>query len=297
MNPRGNGLRASLEQAADDATADIDPGLLSERLIARARSSQPIRSRRQWIIPLLAATAVAVLATSTALIADHSDHRSVPVASSVPAPSISVPPTSTPTSASPTAPSSSPTPSTSAPTTPVATQIVVLRPVTANGAPAPGYTVGSVPIQTVEKCGASFYTQDANVYGCSPTSANAIACLKSTGGTLLCLTSPQSHVLIRVRPSDTLPLASAPASPLPLGVSLTSGAQCSAYYNGTNPGAGNLFAAYGCDQDVGIFASIFLHPFDVSSAQWTAQLFNADGSGSERTGYVQTAYYVGAATA
>ena len=175
------------------------------------------------------------------------------------------------------------------------TRIVVVRPVTAQGTPAAGYSVSAEQVEAVERCHASPYMRESGVYECSPSAANAVACMKSTHGTLLCLFSTDSHMLHRVRPTDALPAVTAPADPVPLGLSLTSRVRCTAYYNGTNPTAGRLFAVYGCSQHVGIFAANFQHPFDVSTAQWTAHLFNADGSGAERRGYVQTAYYVGTA--
>jgi hypothetical protein len=175
------------------------------------------------------------------------------------------------------------------------TRIVVVRPVTAQGTPAAGYSVSAERVEAVEKCHASPYMRESGVYECSPSAANAVACMKSTHGTLLCLSSIAKHMLYRVRPTDALPAVTAPADPLPLGVSLTSRARCTAYYNGTNPTVGRLFAEYECSHQVGIFTANFQHPFDVSTAQWTAHLFNADGSGAERRGYVHIAYYVGTA--
>lgn len=169
----------------------------------------------------------------------------------------------------------------------------MVRPVTRQGTPAAGYSVVGGEVEAVEKCYTSRYTRESGVYDCSPSSANAVACLKSTHGTLLCLYSNDMHVLVRVRPTDALPAVTEPADPVPLGVLLTSGARCTAYYNGTNPTAGTLFAEYGCSGHVGIFTASVRHPFDVSTAQWKAHLYNADGSGVQRRGFVQAAYFVG----
>jgi len=103
----------------------------------------------------------------------------------------------------------------------------VLRPVHADGTPAPGYrvTIESVQGFTCDE-GASPSAVDPDIRVCGFTALNTLSCWRSTGHTVLCLRDAYTRSLVRIRYTGTFAHVAAPIRPAPQGLTLTTGAHC-----------------------------------------------------------------------
>ncbi|MEO9239821.1 MAG: hypothetical protein ABI418_17205, partial [Jatrophihabitantaceae bacterium] len=223
---------------------------------------------------------------------------------------ISSPSASAASSASTTKPvaahsSTSAAPSSATPAGPPPTQRTVIRPVTADGQPAAGFTVTAEAggqLACGEHPEPSAVAVSPRIAFCLPGAEYAVACWPSgTAGQALCFRDAWSHTVARVatdRAFDTR-LVRAPAQPQPLALLLSDGTRC------------NI-------RDLGAWAAPKLHPdwvgyyscgltrviygpladrdqagIDESTSSWTVQVTAASGTGSFSTLRVVRAYFVG----
>jgi len=106
-----------------------------------------------------------------------------------------------------------------------ATSVVVVRPVRADGTPAPGWAVH-------RERGRAFCDEAApsavrpGIVACSPSAAYLPACWRSAHHTVLCVRDPRAHELVRMRYAGRFPQVAKPAVPVPLAMRLFNGAFC-----------------------------------------------------------------------
>lgn len=177
-----------------------------------------------------------------------------------------------------------------------ATRTVVVRPVTVDGAAAPGWRVHR------ERDGAaSCYDASApaavddGITSCSPSAMYLPACWHSTHHTVLCLRDVTKHELVRVRYRGSYPSVSAPEQPSPQEVVLAHDQRCTLRVGGawgTVPSHPSWVGFYSCDH-----GSVYGPPdgdgIDRTRAAWRVHLVHADSSVGRRS--VRTAYLVGTA--
>lgn len=105
------------------------------------------------------------------------------------------------------------------------TAIRVVRPVTAAGTPAAGWTVHRERGRA--SCdGAAVSAVRAGIVSCSPSAAYLPACWRSGHHTVLCLRNPLEHTLVRMRYVGAFPQVAKPATPTPLAMRLFDGHTC-----------------------------------------------------------------------
>jgi hypothetical protein len=214
-------------------------------------------------------------------------------------------------------PAPTPTPSPSRPhaTPPVRTQpsaptaatvVVVLRPVTRSGRPAPGYTVTDEPASTI-MCGPtatvnlpvepSAVAVDGNILSCSPSAAYAVACWKNPAPSMaLCFRDPWSKELARIPVDGSFPAAAAPSQAQPLGLLLSNGDKCRV----RDGGAWSIFAQhpdlrgfYFCTRGKALWGARGSSGVNRSSSTWTVAEAPGSGSGPLTTVRVLKAYFIG----
>jgi hypothetical protein len=109
---------------------------------------------------------------------------------------------------------------------PARTQRTVVRPVTAAGRPAPGWTVSRLK-GAVTCSGRSPSSVDPGVASCYPTAFALRACWKSQDHTALCVRDARVQRLVRVRYTGAFPAAvKAPPFIAPMDLELTNGNAC-----------------------------------------------------------------------
>jgi hypothetical protein len=184
-----------------------------------------------------------------------------------------------------------------------ATRQVTLRPVTAAGRPAPGWTVKAggptIDCSAGERSAAA--TTDG-VLTCDPSAASASACWRAADGAhAYCLYDPRTRTLSE----DTLQGGAFPAArpseipPAPLGVDLVGDVRCTQ----RDGGAASALAQhpdwvvyYYCGADAGdaVWAAPDAADGGVSrdDGPWSVQLASSDGSAKVREVLVGTAYFV-----
>jgi hypothetical protein len=219
-------------------------------------------------------------------------------------------PSSTPATTVPSTAAPSPSASTAGSTAPArpATQRVVIRPVTATGRLAPGYTLVARQAADQLSCGGSAYPTepsqvavDDGIAYCSPSAAYAVACWPGpTHNTALCFGNPWQRQVDQLSTEGPLTGVSAPRNPSPLGLELSDGTRCSLRDGGAwgeldqHP---ELVGTYYCTGDLAVWANGHSDGIDRSSPTWTVRLAPMSGHGTLRPVTVHTAYYVGTATA
>jgi hypothetical protein len=202
-------------------------------------------------------------------------------------PPVSRPPATTPVPTKPAAP------------TPV-TEIVVLRPVTASGDPAPGYTVTDETTSTitcVPPPGPSKVAVDGNILACSPAAAYAVACWKDpTPSMAVCFNDPWTKKLARVRLEGSFPTVTARPQVDPLGLLLSNGEHCRIRNGGAwsalegHPGWSGTYA---CSNGKVLWGNGGSSGVNRSSPRWTVEQTPATGIGQLSTLRVVQAYFVG----
>ena len=226
-------------------------------------------------------------------------------------------PPSTPVAATPptTAPATTPPstgPAATAPSTPAstapsgtaggdATTQTVLRPVTAAGTAATGWTVrtSTQPI-TCSPAEPSPVAVTPGIAYCGPSAAFAIACWRADAGHALCAVDSQ-HVLTRYPVSGTFAVPSAPPdAPAPFTMTLADGASCTIRDGGTGTRLTihpDWVQYYFCTDGAGHTTAVFAPPngtgVSASSPLWTVDVAADDGSGDITAVPVQTATFVG----
>lgn len=190
------------------------------------------------------------------------------------------------------------TSSTHAPSQPHTTT-VVLRPVTAKGYPAPGFTV--VPESGVQVlCGPpvdpSPGAVDGDILECSPSAEYAVACWPShRAGYVLCLRDPWSKTLAEIA-AVAVPKVAAPAKPRPLAMMLSNGTRCD-FRNGgawnSLEGHPGWYGTYSCASDQAVWGQGSESGIDTAHPQWTVSTAPLGGNGPLVMRTVATAYFVG----
>jgi hypothetical protein len=176
------------------------------------------------------------------------------------------------------------------------TATVVVRPVTAAGAPAPGYRVRRVRHVFVSCAGPALAAVDAGIVECFPTAAYLPSCWKSVRHTVLCLRDPRRHVLLRVRYAGGLHPEPALAVPAPQLLVLGSGPACSIRIGGawgTVPGHPRWVGYYACDRGTIWGPADDRRGVDRSEPTWMVHWANRRLRLADRA--VRTAYLVGTA--
>jgi hypothetical protein len=215
-------------------------------------------------------------------------HSTVPVSSSVPSSTV---PTSTVPSSTVPAPR---------------TRQVVIRPVTAAGHVAAGFTLAPPRADDGVDCGGtapgvspSPVAVDDGIAGCSPSAAYAVACWNgSVPNTALCFRDPWLRVVAELPDQGRLPVEKAPAVPSPLGLTLSDGSHCMIRDGGawdSLDGHPDAFGTYSCADGLVVWGIRRSDGIDRSHSLWTVQVASGSGHGALRTMSVRTAYLVGTA--
>ena len=138
------------------------------------------------------------------------------------------------------------------------TSVVVVRPVRADGTPAPGWTVRHERGRAF--CDAtSPAAVRAGIASCSPSAAYLPACWRSAHHTVLCVRDPRVHELVRIRYAGTFPQVTEPAVPTPLAMRLSNGAYCQIRVGGAwgmTPGHPRWVGFDSCDDGGDVYGPI-----------------------------------------
>lgn len=227
--------------------------------------------------------------------------------------------TSSPSSETPLPPASSassasPQPSTPTPSTAPArvssapvphTHQVVLRPVTATGRVAPGYTLATEPDGQLLCGGSSAASEspvavDDGIEGCSPSAEYAVACWAGpTPNTARCFRDPWKRQVVQIGTEGPLSSVRAPEVPSPLGLELSDGARCSIRDGGAwgqLVGHPELYGTYSCSNGEDVWAPRDSYGVNRTHPLWTVRLANDAGRGPLHAVGVLTAYFVGTST-
>jgi hypothetical protein len=179
---------------------------------------------------------------------------------------------------------------------------VVVRPVTAAGLPAHGYSVVREHDDGV-LCtdGPSPVAVDANIRFCGSSATNTVACWKSAvPSTVLCLRDPRTHTLARISYQLRFAPTPAPAHPVPQALVLDDGTRCLV----RDGGAWNLVAGhpswvgwYYCPGAADVYGPLGGIGIDQTTRNWTVRTvtFPAGKAPVVAMHSVETAYYVGTA--
>lgn len=178
-------------------------------------------------------------------------------------------------------------------TAPDHTARVVVRPVTADGHAAPGWTVHRERLGRVECWGASRSAVDDGITTCGPSAAYLPSCWRSRRHTVLCLRLVTDDDLVRVRRSGAYPDAPAPARPSPQGLLLVNGQDCVIRVGGawgTVPDHPDWVGYYSCDHG-DVYGPPAGDGINRHHPVWRVHLLRGDGTLVTRR--VQQASYVG----
>lgn len=181
------------------------------------------------------------------------------------------------------------------PSAPPKTGRVVVRPVTASGTAADGFTVRRVsgPASCEDQAATAV---DPGIDICFPSALYVPSCWKSSNHTVLCLRNVTDTRLVRVRYSGTFVRHAAVRRPSPQGLRLTNGAVCGIRVGGAwgqAPGHPDWVGFYSCSNGA-VYGPPDGDGVDRSHAQWRVHVLRADGTVVTRT--VATATYVGTAS-
>lgn len=117
------------------------------------------------------------------------------------------------------------------------THRVVVRPVTATGKPAPGWTVHR-EAGTLDGCSASSGSAvGRGIDVCFPMYLAAFSCWKSTDHTVLCLQRVAGHRIARIRYRGRFHVGAAPRHAVPQELRLYDGQTCTVHVGGAWPPA------------------------------------------------------------
>lgn len=186
------------------------------------------------------------------------------------------------------------------------TRQIVVRPVTASGQLAPGWSARAQDL-TITCSGAlrSPVAQSNDVLYCSPSAASAIACWHAAAPSYAyCLTDPRSHTVNRFRLQDSAFPAPHPSElpPAPAALDLIDGSRCSVRIGGAAARLGvhpDWVPYYFCGsgEDIAVWAPTNAPTGGVlpGDGVWTVQTSATDGSKPLQTVGVGTAYFVGTA--
>lgn len=182
------------------------------------------------------------------------------------------------------------------------TEVLSLRPVTADGKVAQGWSEVDESRSRDIDCSlnsASPAAKKGNIYYCSPSAAGADACWVGEGqDSMLCLTDPMKRQVIRVwlegsnGYGPTGP-AQYSGTPIPIRLDLDNGAKCRLRNGGSwgtqerNP---DLVGFYRCDSGDAIWGGRSSTGINQQRKVWTVRI--GDESGGLATRKVRTAYYV-----
>jgi len=158
------------------------------------------------------------------------------------------------------------------------TRQVVVRPVTAAGAPAPGWTVRH------EKGGAACWGASSSavsdgITACGPSALYLPSCWHSGARGLLCLRDPGERVLVRIRLQGAYPTARAPHVPVPQELVLGDGEHCEIRVGGawgTVPGHPRWLGFYSCDHGA-LYGPPRSSGIDRSHPRWQVNEVSARG--------------------
>ncbi|HEX2901947.1 MAG TPA: hypothetical protein VHO01_00710 [Jatrophihabitans sp.] len=185
---------------------------------------------------------------------------------------------------------------------PPATVQVVLRPVTARGTVASGWTAARHLDESITclpgATDASPVAVNDNIDSCSPDAAYPVACWASaTPHTALCLRSPFSKQVDLMSTGSAVPSAVAAAQPTPIALVLHDGTLCTLRAGGAwtqLAGRPDLFGTYYCGS-MAVWAPAHSYGINRSGASWTVQIARTNGQDQLSTVTVRTAYFVGTA--
>jgi len=183
------------------------------------------------------------------------------------------------------------------------TAVLTLRPVTADGKVASGWTVAEDSQRGDIDCSfnsASPSAKNGDIYYCSPSAAMADACWVGEGrDSMLCLSDPMKRQVVRIWLEGTTGRGpSGPAeytgTPLPIRLDLDDGVKCRLRNGGSwgrqeqNP---DLVGFYGCDKGEVVWDRPSSTGIRQQAKIWTVRV--GKESGGLATAKVRTAYYVG----
>lgn len=176
-----------------------------------------------------------------------------------------------------------------------ATRTVVVRPVTADGAAAPGWRVHRERDGSASCSDPSVAAVDDGIAECYPSALYLPSCWKSSDHTVLCLRDVTRKVLVRVRYRGAFPDVTAPEQPSPQALRLNHGQRCTLRVGGawgTVPSHPSWLGFYSCDH-----GSVYGPPdgdgIDRDEPAWRVHLVHPDDSVVVHS--VRTAYLVGTA--
>lgn len=173
------------------------------------------------------------------------------------------------------------------------TERVVVRPVTADGHAAPGWTVHRERLGGIDCWGSSVSAVDDGIAICGPSAAYLPSCWKSRRHTVLCLRLVTDDVLVRVRRSGAYPDTPAPAEPTPQGLLLANGQRCAIRVGGawgTVPDHPDWVGFYSCERG-DLYGPPNGDGINRHHPVWRVHLVRADGTVVTRR--VEQATYVG----
>jgi hypothetical protein len=182
---------------------------------------------------------------------------------------------------------------------------VIVRPVTADGRPAPGYQVADERLGAFLCAGgASPVATGPNIRFCGDSATNTLACWDSAvPSTVLCLRDPLTRDLVRIKFDGSFSPIAAPGKPAPQALLLDNGLTCLIRNGGAwaRPQAQpDWIGWYACrrgadDWNVDVYGLPTGNGIDESSPTWTVQTAAAAGTGAIVQRKVKIAYFVGTA--
>ncbi|WP_137293142.1 hypothetical protein [Nocardioides dongxiaopingii] len=186
------------------------------------------------------------------------------------------------------------------PARPPATRAVVVRPVTSEGRPAPGWTTSRLS-GSVTCDGAAPGAVDPRIAGCYPTAYGLQACWRSTGHTVLCVRDARGRQLFRVRHEGRFPRGlQAPTEPTPVTLALDGGRRCLSRVGGAwgaPPQHPDWIGYYSCTQGASVYGPPDLADgIDRTGDAWRVRLL-LEEQGTLVRRHVRTVWYVGTAAA
>jgi hypothetical protein len=178
------------------------------------------------------------------------------------------------------------------------THKVVVRPVHANGTPAPGYrVVGESDGTFTCTDGPSPVAVDPNIRFCGPSATYTVACWKSANHTVLCLRDARARTLYRIHYSGSFRPVAKPTKPSPQDILLANGHKCLIRDGGAwsiVPSHPSWVGFYSCTGRVGdVYGPASGNGINRTTSHWTVETFATDHSITKR--YITIAYYVGTA--
>jgi hypothetical protein len=190
---------------------------------------------------------------------------------------------------------------------PPLTRQVVIRPVTAAGRVAAGFTLAPSQDSKGElicsgpdaDTGPSGAAVDDGIVACGPSSSYALACWNGRlPRTALCLRDPWQRTVVRLAVRDPMPaVAAAPRVASPLGLELSDGTRCARRSGGAwvqPAGYPQLVGTYLCTGGRTLWGAYPPDGIDRTHGLWTVRVWS--GTGSLRTMPVRTVYFVGTAS-